>query len=99
MTRGAGGAPMRAEVADSWHLSAAAGVSADDVEAPITLSEDALPDYRAAHPLAQIFPLLDDVLGQAARECDAIMAVSDAEGQLLWVCGTPATLRRAERIG
>jgi hypothetical protein len=99
MSRSARGEPMRAEVADSWHLSAAAGVSADDVEAPITLSEDALPDYRAAHPLAQVFPLLDDVLGQAARDCDAIMAVSDAEGQLLWVCGTPATLRRAEKIG
>jgi len=90
---------MRAEVADSWHLSAAAGVSAEDVEAPITLPEDALPDYRDAHPLAKVFPLLDDVLGQAARDCDAIMAVSDAEGQLLWVCGTPATLRRAEKIG
>ncbi len=90
---------MRAEVADSWHLSAAAGVSAEDVEAPITLAEDALRDHRAAHPLAQVFPLLDDVLGQAARDCDAIMAVSDHEGQLLWVCGTPATLRRAETIG
>ena len=28
---------MRAEVADSWHLSAAAGVDAERVEAPITL--------------------------------------------------------------
>ncbi|MBO9522133.1 MAG: transcriptional regulator [Nocardioidaceae bacterium] len=90
---------MRAEVADSWHLSAAAGVSADDVEAPITLPADVLADHRAAHPLAQVFPLLDDVLGQAARDCDAVMAVSDADGQLLWVCGTPATLRRAEKIG
>src|SRR5690349_5199940 len=90
---------MRAEVADSWHLSAAAGVSAEDVEAPITLAEDDLQDHRAAHPLAQVFPLLDDVLGQAARDCDAIMAVSDHEGQLLWVCGTPATLRRTESIG
>jgi hypothetical protein len=99
MTRGARSAPMRAEVADSWHLSAAAGVSAEEVEAPITLPEHDLAGYRAAHPLAQVFPLLDDVLGQAARDCDAIMAVSDAEGQLLWVCGTPATLRRAETIG
>lgn len=90
---------MRAEVADSWHLSAAAGVSAEKVEAPITLGQDALRDHRAAHPLAQVFPLLDDVLGQAARDCDAIMAVSDAEGQLLWVCGTPMALRRAEKIG
>lgn len=95
MTPGA----MRAEVADSWHLSAAAGVSADKVEAPITLGGAELRDHRAAHPLAQIFPLLDDVLGQAARDCDAIMAVSDHEGQLLWVCGTPATLRKAESIG
>lgn len=90
---------MRAEVADSWHLSAAAGVSADDVEAPITLALDALRDHRAAHPLAQVFPLLDDVLGQAARDCGAIMAVFDHEGQLLWVCGTPAALRKAEAIG
>jgi hypothetical protein len=79
--------------------SAAAGVRADTVDAPITLPADALGDHRAAHPLASVFPLLDDVLGQAARECDAIMAVSDAAGQLLWVCGTPSVLRRAERIG
>ena len=32
---------MRAEVADSWHLSAAAGVDAERVEAPITLTADA----------------------------------------------------------
>ncbi|MER6940215.1 GAF domain-containing protein, partial [Nocardioides sp. NPDC000441] len=90
---------MRAAVADSWHRSAAAGVTADDTSAPITLPEDQLRDIRAAHPLARVFPLLDDVLGQAARDCDAIMAVSDEAGQLLWVCGAPAALRRAERIG
>lgn len=90
---------MRAEVADSWMRSAAAGVRADTVESPITLPDAELNDYREAHPLAAVFPLLDDVLGQAARDCDAVMAVSDAGGQLLWVCGTPATLRKAERIG
>lgn len=90
---------VRAQVADSWVRSAAAGVEADRVEAPITLPEEALRDQREAHPLAQVFPLLDDVLGRAARECDAIMAVSDASGQLLWVCGTPSVLRRAESIG
>lgn len=90
---------MRAEVADSWQLSAAAGVSADAVEAPITLDAASLRDHREAHPLSQVFPLLDDVLGQAARDCDAVMAVSDAQGQLLWVCGTPSVLRKAESIG
>ncbi len=94
---GAGG--VRAQVADSWVRSAAAGVHADMVDAPLTLSGDVLRDHRAAHPLATVFPLLDDVLGQAARDCDAIMAVCDAAGQLLWVCGTSSVLRKAERIG
>lgn len=90
---------MRAAVAESWHRSAAAGVRAETELAPITLQADVLRDHREAHPLAAVFPLLDDVLGQAARDCDAVMAVSDAAAQLLWVCGTPATLRSAERIG
>ena len=90
---------VRAHVADSWVRSAAAGVEVDRIEAPITLPADALRDHREAHPLAAVFPLLDDVLGQAARDCDAVMAVSDASGQLLWVCGTPSVLRHAERIG
>jgi hypothetical protein len=90
---------VRAQVAESWFRSAAAGVQADTVDAPITLPTDALRDYREAHPLAQVFPLLDDVLGQAARDCDAIMAVSDAGGQLLWICGSPSLLRRAESMG
>lgn len=90
---------VRAEVTESWFRSAAAGVQADTVDAPITLHNDALRDHREAHPLAQVFPLLDDVLGQAARDCDAIMAVSDSAGQLLWICGSPSVLRRAEKIG
>ena len=90
---------VRALVAESWFRSAAAGVQTDTVDVPITLPNDLLRDHREAHPLAQVFPLLDDVLGQAARDCDAIMAVSDAAGQLLWVCGSPSVLRRAESIG
>ena len=90
---------VRAQVAESWFRSSAAGVHADLVDAPITLPFDALRDHRAAHPLAQVFPLLDDVLGQAARDCDAIMAVSDAAGQLLWVCGSASLLRKAEAMG
>ena len=85
---------IRAEVADSWHRSAAAGVESDATEAPITLAEDTLRDYREAHPLAQVFPLLDDVLGQAARDCEAIMAISDAAGSC---CGCAASRRPCGR--
>ena len=90
---------MRAEVAASWHRSAAAGVPADEVTAPITLEDSDLRSVRDEHPLARVFPLLDDVLGQAARDCDAVMAIADEAGQLLWVCGSGIALRRAESIG
>jgi hypothetical protein len=89
---------VRDLVAESWKRSAAAGVKVDVASAPVTLDAPALAEYRAAHPLSQIFPLLYDVLGRAAEECDYLMAVGDAHGQLLWVCGKPAILSRAERI-
>ncbi len=90
---------MRSDVAESWRRSAAAGVATDRVEAPVTVVESELRSLREAHPLARVFPLLDDVLGQAVRDCDAVMAIGDADGQLLWVCGSSAVLREAEKIG
>ena len=91
-------AGVRGIVADSWLRSVAAGIEADTSAPPITLDQGLLRQYRAEHPLAQIFPLLNDVLGQAAQECDAVMAVADDRGQLLWVAGAPSALRRAEAI-
>ena len=91
-------AGIREIVADSWLRSVAAGIKADTSAPPITLDQSLLRQYRSEHPLAQIFPLLADVLGQAADQCDAVMAVADEQGQLLWVSGTPGLLRRAEAI-
>ncbi len=85
-------------VADSWLRSVAAGVDVDASQPPIMLDRGLLAEYRAGHPLAAVFPLLYDVLGRAAEECDSIMAVSDARGQLLWVRGKTSVLRRAESI-
>jgi GAF domain len=93
-----GTAGVREIVADSWLRSVAAGIKADTSEPPITLDRSVLRQYRAEHPLAQIFPLLSDVLGQAAQECDAVMAVADEQGQLLWVSGSTGVLRKAEAI-
>ena len=93
-----GTAGVREIVADSWLRSVAAGIKADTSDPPITLDRSVLRQYRAEHPLAQIFPLLSDVLGQAAQECDAVMAVADEQGQLLWVSGSNGVLRKAEAI-
>lgn len=89
---------VRSVIADSWLRSVAAGVSADRSAAPITLEPDLVRDYREDHPLSRVFPLLYDVLGRAAEDCDSLMAVADEHGQLLWVCGQPGVLRRAEAI-
>ncbi len=89
---------LRSVVADSWMRSVAAGVSSESSAAPITLERDMVRDYREEHPLSRVFPLLYDVLGRAAEDCDALMAVADERGQLLWVCGQPGVLRRAESI-
>jgi len=91
-------AAVRRLVTDSWLRSAAAGVAVDGGHAPITLAAGTLAAYRAEHPLSAVFPLLYDVLGRAAEDCDSVMAVADAQGQLLWVCGRRPVLRRAETI-
>jgi hypothetical protein len=93
-----GTAGVREIVADSWLRSVAAGIEADTSDPPITLDRSVLRQYRAEHPLAPIFPLLSDVLGQAAQECDAVLAVADEHGQLLWVSGSAGVLRKAEAI-
>lgn len=90
---------VRDLIAESWRRCADAGVDADGAAPPLVAVGSDLAQYREAHPLARVFPLLYDVLGRAAEECDSVMAVGDAHGQLLWVCGRPEVLRRAERIG
>ncbi len=98
LTAGSSSPHVRSLVADSWARSLAAGVDVDEPSAPLVRDTPALREYREAHPLSQVFPLLYDVLGRAAEECDSVMAVGDAHGQLLWVCGSSLALTRAENI-
>jgi transcriptional regulator of acetoin/glycerol metabolism len=91
-------AAVRNVVMDSWLRSAAAGVDADRNVAPVVLDPDALADYRAEHPLSRVFPLLYDVLGRAVEACESVLAIADVHGRLLWVCGRPKVLMRAESI-
>jgi hypothetical protein len=91
------GPPVREVVADSWRRTARARFGPDDT-APIDLSDDALEEYRAVHPLALVLPLFRELLGDLAHDGDHLMAVCDAHGRLLWVDGHPRVLRRAERM-
>ena len=89
---------VRSVVAESWLRSSAAGVDPESHLAPVLLEAGDLADYRATHALSHVFPLLYDVLGRAAVDCDCVMAVGDADGQLLWVTGPSGVMRKAETI-
>lgn len=90
---------LRAQISESWSRSVASGVAVETEAAPITMPEDDLRTWRDAHPLSTVIPLVEDVLGPAVQECGALLAIGDAGGQLLWVSGSPAAVRGAERIG
>lgn len=89
---------VRPLVAASWRRSEAAGVRPSTTPS-VALAADQLRDYRAAHPLWQAMPVLYDVLEQAILDCDAVLAVADEHGQLLFARGSNAALSRAESIG
>lgn len=90
---------LRPLVAASWQRSSAAGVHAEDAQAPLVLPPDALEDYRTAHPLWQAMPVLHDVLEQAVLDCEGLLAVADEHGRLLFVRGSSRARTQAERIG
>ena len=95
---GAVGSDIRDLVAASWRRSLDAGINAERTLAPVTLNDAQLADYRGEHRLSRVFPLLYDILGRIAEDCECVMALGDEKGQLLWVCGQPGVLRQAEAI-
>ncbi len=91
-------ASLRPVVAESWRLSRASGVSPDGVLPSVDLVDSELEEYRSAHPLAAVMPLLRRLLIEEAEDAGAIVVVADADARLLWVEGDPVLRREAERM-
>lgn len=83
---------IRAIVADSWRRSIGSGIDPDADGPPVELTDDALDDHRAAHPLASALHVIRSLLVEDARDGDFIVAVTDASGRILWLDGE-STLR------
>ncbi|WP_027340968.1 GAF domain-containing protein [Hamadaea tsunoensis] len=92
-----GALDIRPVVAQSWQRSFRAGVDPGRVP-PITLTDEALDAYRAAHPLAQTLSVLRQVIGSVTDDGRHLMVVADAHGQLLWVEGQSSARATAERM-
>jgi hypothetical protein len=95
---GAAAGDVRPEVRASWTRCQQLGIDPEADGPPVELTDAALASYREAHPLARVMPVVRRLLVEHATSEDLVVAVSDAEGRLLWVEGAPAVRRAAERM-
>jgi hypothetical protein len=95
-------AAIRRVVVESWQRSIATGVDPDldasPAAAALCRNETTLAELRAAHPLAPTLPVIRRLLVKDATDSGVVVAISAADGTLLWVEGDTAACRRAEAM-
>ncbi|WP_369068894.1 GAF domain-containing protein [Kineococcus terrestris] len=99
LSRCAAGDPLpgaRALVDTSWRRSRGTGLDPDRVLAPLALRGGDLEERRRRHRLAPVLPTARRLLLEEPLGVPVLMAVSDADGTLLWVEGDAGLRRRAE---
>lgn len=89
-------APVRPVVVKSWQRSLATGVDPDRPVGPTAGVE--LERLRTAHPLAPALPVIRRLLVEDAIGSGVVVAVTAADGTLLWVEGDRTACRRAESM-
>ena len=88
---------LRPEVARSWQRSLATGVNPDS-GAPFSPVGEELARLRANHPIAPALPVIRRLLVDDAAGTGVVVAVTGADGTLLWVEGDRDARRRAEAM-
>lgn len=86
-------------VADSWRRSVHSGVDPEDPRTESGLAHDELVAYRDANPLADVMPVVRELVVDAAADDGLVVAVSDDAGRLLWVEGDRTLRGAVERVG
>ena len=90
-------AAPRPLVRASWNRALERHLDPELLLAALEVAEDELVDYRLAHPLASVLPVIRRLLVRDADDDSGMLvAVGDAMGRLLWVDGDRALRRRAE---
>src|SRR4051794_20569124 len=85
---------LRPVIVRSWERCVAARVD-PDCRAPRVLDDAETAIRLAAHPLAEVVPILRGSLGAATTEARHLIVLSDADGVLLWADGHPSMLEAA----
>ena len=90
--------PLRRVVAKSWQRSLAEGVDPDRGGAQPSSVACGVTSLREKHPLAGTLPVIRRLLVDDAADSGVVVAVSAADGTLLWVEGDRNACRRAEAM-
>ncbi|OMC38791.1 transcriptional regulator [Mycobacterium sp. GA-1841] len=90
-------APVRRIIAESWQRSLATGVD-PDLGARAAAAATALTELRERHPLAPTLPLIRRLLVEDAVDAGVLVAITAADGTLLWVEGDHGVRRKAEAM-
>ncbi|WP_110797601.1 helix-turn-helix domain-containing protein [Mycolicibacterium setense] len=89
--------PVRRVIAESWQRSLATGVD-PDLGARAAAAAAALIELRNTHPLAPTLPLIRRLLVDDAVDAGVVVAITAADGTLLWVEGDAGVRRKAEAM-
>ena len=87
---------VREPIAASWRRSVAAGIDPVGHQlAPVVADEDETQMLWEEHPLARAAPLIHECLAAVAEDADHLVVITDANGVLLSVEGSPSLRLRA----
>jgi hypothetical protein len=98
LDRGATASIVRPVVASSWRRSRSRGVDPDS-HAPLALDPEATQRALGRHPVQHLLHDVERMLREAIGDSRYLVALSDAEGVLLWVDGHPEALAVAREGG
>jgi hypothetical protein len=97
-SRSPGTTDAREVVLESWRRSLAAGVVPDLPGAPVRLTSAELEQARERSPLAPVIGVIHSKLSSLDEDARHIVAIGDADANLLWVTGDPDTCEQAREM-
>jgi hypothetical protein len=89
---------VRELVRESWRRSLAAGVRPDQGGAPVRLTPSELERAQERSPLGSVIDIIHSRLSSLDADARQIVAIADAEANLLWVTGDRDTCERAREM-
>ena len=89
---------VRELVRNSWRRSIAAGVAPDQGGAPLRMTPNELAGAQERSPLRPAIEVVRSKLSSFDEDARHIVAIANAEANLMWVTGDPQTCERAREM-